>query len=153
MKNILVLFTGGTIGSTVCDGIINISPQSGFQLIQLFQALPQSEPIYFDCVQPLQLLSENLHPSVWTTLIHAIEAQSLENYDGIIVTHGTDTLAFTAVALSFYFHNLNKPLLVVSSNYPLEHPQANGLKNFRCAVEFIRQQKQNGVFVPYTNIG
>jgi glutamyl-tRNA(Gln) amidotransferase subunit D len=151
MKNILVVFTGGTIGSTACDGVINTTQQAGFKLIQQFQALPQSEPIQFDCIQPLQLLSENLHPSVWTALIQAIEAQPLENYDGIIVSHGTDTLAFTAAALSFYFHALAKPLLLVSSNYPLEHPQANGLQNFSCAVEFIRQQKQNGVFVPYTN--
>ncbi len=153
MKNILVVFTGGTIGSTACAGVINTSQQQGFKLIQMFQSLQQTEPIQFDCIQPLQLLSENLHPKVWTALINAIEQQNLDNYDGIIVTHGTDTLAFTAAALSFYFHALNKPLLLVSSNYPLEHPQANGLKNFACAVEFIRQQLQNGVFVPYTNPG
>jgi L-asparaginase len=153
MKNILVVFTGGTIGSTACDGITNISEQAGFKLISLFQSLPQPEPIEFNCIQPLQILSENLHPAVWPVLIKTIAAQPLADYDGIIVTHGTDTLAFTAAALSFYFHALNKPLLLVSSNYPLEHPQANGLKNFTCAVEFIRQQKQNGVFVPYTNPG
>lgn len=153
MKNILVVFTGGTIGSNACDGVINTSQQQGFKLIQLFQQLPQVEPIRFDCIQPLQLLSENLHPSIWTALINAMERQNLNNYDGIIVSHGTDTLAFTAAALSFYFHSLAKPILLVSSNYPLEHPQANGLKNFSCAVEFIRQQIQNGVFVPYTNPG
>lgn len=153
MKNILMVFTGGTIGSTVSGGVINTSQQQGFKLIQMFQALPQSEPIQFDCIQPLQLLSENLHPKVWTTLIEAIEQQNLENYDGIIVSHGTDTLAFTAAALSFYFHGLAKPMLLVSSNYPLEHPQANGVQNFCCAVEFIRQQIQWGVFVPYTNPG
>ena len=151
MKNILVVFTGGTIGSTACDGVINTSQQQGFKLIQLFQSLPQSETVHFDCIQPLQILSENLHPRVWETLIHAIEQQNPADYDGIIVTHGTDTLAFTAAALSFYFHYLNKPLLLVSSNYPLEHPQANGLQNFSCAVEFIVQQIQNGVFVPYAN--
>jgi L-asparaginase len=153
MKNILVVFTGGTIGSTARDGVINTSQQAGFKLIQLFQSIPQSEPVKFDCIQPLQLLSENLHPSVWTVLIHAIEQKKLDDYDGIIVSHGTDTLAFSAAALSFYFHNLNKPLLLVSSNYPLEHPQANGLQNFACAVAFIVKHIQNGVFVPYTNPG
>jgi L-asparaginase len=153
MKNILVVFTGGTIGSEACDGVINTSQQAGFKLIQLFQSMPQSEPIHFDCIQPLQLLSENLHPSAWATLITAIEAHPVANYDGIIVSHGTDTLAFTAAALSFYFHRLAKPLLLVASNYPLEHPQTNGLQNFCCAVEFIRQQKQYGVFVPYANPG
>ncbi len=151
MKNILVVFTGGTIGCSVQAGTINTSAQAGFQLIELFKQLPQPEPIQFHCLQPLQLLSENLHPAVWTTLIQAIEQQNLADYDGIIVTHGTDTLAFTAAALSFYFNHLDKPLLLVSSNYPLTHPQANGVQNFVCAVEFIRQRIQNGVFVPYTN--
>lgn len=151
MKNILVVFTGGTIGSTASDGVINTSQQAGFKLIQLFQQLPDAEDIQFDCIQPLQILSENLHPKVWAILMQAIEQQNLANYDGIIVSHGTDTLAFTAAALSFYFHALAKPLLLVSSNYPLDHPNANGLQNFICAVAFIRQHIQNGVFVPYTN--
>ncbi len=153
MKNILVVFTGGTIGCSVQAGTINTSAQAGFQLIELFKQLPQPEPVQFNCIQPLQLLSENLHPQVWTTLIQAIEQQSLADYDGIIVTHGTDTLAFTAAALSFYFNGLDKPLLLVSSNYPLTHPQANGLENFCCAVQFICQRIQRGVFVPYTNPG
>jgi L-asparaginase len=153
MKNILVVFTGGTIGSNVYAGTINTSQQAGFKLIALFEQFPQPEPIHFKCIAPLQLLSENLQPAVWTALMTAIEQQNLADYDGIIVTHGTDTLAFTAAALSLYFHALAKPLLLVSSNYPLEHPQANGLANFYCAVEFIRQHLQNGVFVPYTNPG
>ena len=151
MKNILVVFTGGTIGSTACAGVINTSEQQNFKLIQLFQQQFPTQAIQFECLQPLQILSENLHPRAWETLIAAIESQNLEQFDGIIVTHGTDTLAFTAAALSFYFHALNKPLLLVSSNYPLDDKRANGLQNFHCAVEFIRQNIQNGVFVPYQN--
>ena len=111
MKNILVVFTGGTIGSCAEAGTIHPSAQAGFKLIQLFQQLPHAAAVQFDCIQPLHLLSENLQPPVWTTLIAAIEQRSLADYDGIIVTHGTDTLAFTAAALSFYFHRLPKPLL------------------------------------------
>ena len=152
MKKILVVFTGGTIGSIADAGVINTSEKAGFKLIQLFEK-SHSQKITLDCIQPLQLLSENLFPTVWKTLIEAIEAQPLDDYLGIIVTHGTDTLAFTAAALGLYFNSLKKPLLIVSSDYPLENPRANGLVNFNCAVEFICQQQQNGVFVPYQNQG
>jgi L-asparaginase/Glu-tRNA(Gln) amidotransferase subunit D len=151
MSKILVVFTGGTIGSTVQTGTINLANTQHFKLLELFKQHDANPEIQFDCIQPLQILSENLYPSLWETLISAIQAQPLTLYDGIIVTHGTDTLAYTAAVLSFYFNQLDKPLLLVSSNYPLEHTQANGLQNFICAVEFIRQQLQSGVFVPYTN--
>ncbi len=151
MQKILVVFTGGTIGSIVINGITNVARNSRFQLIELFQAQNSTYAIEFDCIQPLHLLSENNLPSTWTALIQAIEAQPLASYAGIIVTHGTDTLAFSAAALAIYFHALKKPLLLVSSNYPLADPQANGLDNFSCAVSFIQQQVANGVFVAYQN--
>ena len=154
MKKILVVFTGGTIGSAAVDGTIGPSSQASFKLLQLFgQQYDGANKIYFDSVQPIQILSENLAPSAWKMIIEAIEAASPENYDGIIVTHGTDTLAYTAAALSYYFHALAKPMLLVSSDRPLDNPSGNGLANFICAVEFIRQSIANGVFVPYRNEG
>jgi len=152
MKNILVVFTGGTIGSTVSEGTINTSSAASFKLIQQFQQQYKNhQQIHFSTIQPLQILSENLSSCVWQTLIAAIEAQQPDQYDGIIITHGTDTLAYTAAALSFYFNAIKIPMLLVSSNYPLDDPRANGLGNFICAVEFILQNIQAGVFVPYRN--
>jgi L-asparaginase len=152
MKNILVVFTGGTIGSTATAGTINTLSTTAFKLLQLFEQHDKGgEAIQFKSVSALQILSENLAPPVWPCLIKAIEAESPAQYDGIIVTHGTDTLAYTANALSFYFHLLPIPLLVVSSDYPLDDPRANGLENFSCAVDFIRQGQATGVFVPYRN--
>lgn len=152
MKNILVVFTGGTIGSTATDGTINTSDTASFKLIRLFeQHYENHRQIRFDTIQPIQILSENLAPSAWKTIIEAIEAARPEQYDGVIVTHGTDTLAYTACALSFYFNALEIPMLLVSSDYPLDHPKANGLENFICAVEFILQKIGTGVFVPYRN--
>lgn len=154
MKDILVVFTGGTIGSKASQGTISPDPAAAFQLIALFQAqYPEYGRVNLRCVQPYQLLSENLAPPVWQTLIAAIEAENPERYDGVIVTHGTDTLAFTAAALSIYFNTLKVPLLLVSSDYPLAHPKANGLQNFICAVDFIRRQQADGVWVPYCNQG
>jgi L-asparaginase/Glu-tRNA(Gln) amidotransferase subunit D len=151
MKNILLVSTGGTIGSTVQAGTIDTTSTAQLKLLQLFEQCDSHTDIRFHCIQPLQLLSENLAPCVWQTLITAIEAEQPENYDGIIVTHGTDTLAYTACALSFYFHALKIPMLLVSSDYPLKDSRANGLNNFSCAIEFIRQNPIAGVFVPYRN--
>ncbi|WP_340124222.1 asparaginase [Methylobacter svalbardensis] len=152
MKNILVVFTGGTIGSVATDGTINTADSASFKLIQLFQQHDENyRKIHFDTIQPLQVLSENLAPCAWTSIITAIEAARPEQYDGIIMTHGTDTLAYTACALSFYFHATRIPMLLVASDYPLDHPQANGVENFICAVEFILQINRPGVFVPYRN--
>jgi L-asparaginase/Glu-tRNA(Gln) amidotransferase subunit D len=152
IKNILVVFTGGTIGSVATDGTINTDGSASFKLIQLFQQHYHNHPkIHFDTIQPLQILSENLAPGAWKTIIEAIEAAQSDQYDGIIITHGTDTLAYTACALSFYFNTIKIPILLVASDYPLGHPKANGLENFICAVEFILQINEAGVFVPYQN--
>ena len=152
MKNILIVFTGGTIGSVTAENTIKTSGDAPFTLLEMFrQRYKNQQQIQFTAIQPLQILSENLAPPAWKILIEAIEAESIGLYDGIIITHGTDTLAFTAAACSFYFNAVNLPILLVSSNYPLENPRANGLENFICAIEFILQINQPGVFVPYRN--
>lgn len=154
MKKILLVFTGGTIGSIAKDGAIYTANHASYLLLQLFQKhYSDASNIHFDTLEPLTVLSENLAPAAWKIIIEAIESAQPDQYDGIIVTHGTDTLAYSACALSFYFNGLNKPLLLVSSDYPLDNPSGNGLANFLCAVEFIRQGIANGVFVPYRNVG
>ncbi len=154
MKKILVVFTGGTIGSSIKNGTINTSDKSQYTLLNLYeQQYRQTDKVSFTCIQALQILSENMHPNAWQSIISVLEKENIGHYDGIIVTHGTDTLAYTAAALGLYFNRLAIPLLMVSSNYPLDHVLANGLKNFNCAVEFILQKSELGVFVPYQNPG
>ncbi|MCQ8115997.1 asparaginase [Methylomonas rosea] len=153
-KNILLVFTGGTIGSQLSGDTMNTDGNAGFKLLQRFtEQDPKPDSVNFKTLQPLQILSENLHPSHWPQIIAAIEGEDLGQFDGIIVTHGTDSLAFSAAALSLYFNGLSIPLLLVSSDLPLDNPQANGVANFLCAVEFIRQLDLAGVFVPYRNPG
>lgn len=152
MKNILVVFTGGTIGSIATDGTIKPSGEAPFRLIGEFERrYPDHQHIRFKTIEPIRILSENLAPAAWKIIIDAIESEQPGQYDGIIVTHGTDTLAYTAAALGFYFSAITQPILLVSSDHPLDHPKANGLDNFICAVEFILSIKEPGVFVPYRN--
>lgn len=152
MTKILLVFTGGTIGSTAVQGTISTSSEAPYLLLQLFQQhYPPHQQIVFNSLRPLNILSENLHPLEWESLISAIEAENPSDYDGIIITHGTDTLAFTAAALGLYFNWLEIPVLLVSSNYPLNHPEANGLANFLAAVDYIQQRQPAGVYVSYQN--
>jgi glutamyl-tRNA(Gln) amidotransferase subunit D len=151
IKNILVIFTGGTIGSSVHNGAIDTDENTAFLLLEQFHVRYPKIEANFTTLQPYQILSENLSPRIWTVLIHAIENAQWQNYDGIIITHGTDTLAFTAAALHFYFHSQNVPIFLVSSHLPLCNQKANGLDNFSFAVEKILYEKLTGVFVPYRN--
>lgn len=152
MKKILLVSTGGTIGSTLSFGTIDTDASARLRLMDLLASCyPRHREFEFHPIQPLELLSENLVPSVWEQLVAAVEIQPLSQFDGIIITHGTDTLSFTAAALSFCWHSLPLPVLLVASDYPLEDSRANGLANMVCALEFIRQIGEPGVFVPYQN--
>ena len=152
MKNILVVFTGGTIGSSVCNGEINTDTQTHFLLLSHFKTRYPQMKIHFTTLQPYEILSENITPSVWTLLIQTIENANPNAYDGIIITHGTDTLAYTSAALTFYFHALDVPIFLVSSHYPLSDMKSNGLDNFCFAVNSILNERLRGIFVPYRNI-
>jgi L-asparaginase len=74
-----------------------------------------------------------------------------EPLDGLIVTHGTDTLQYTAAILNYIFGDAPIPIVLVSSNYVLTDARANGFVNFQYAVEFIRGGYGTGVFVSYCN--
>ena len=80
-----------------------------------------------------------------------VKENAKKDFDGIIVTHGTDTIQYTAAALSFVVNAKNLPIVLVSANYPLEDERTNGNANFKGAVDFIKSKKANGVFVSYQN--
>lgn len=150
MKKILVILTGGTIGSKAEEGIINVSGSSPYLLLQMYQKQYGGENL-FEVIQPLTMLSENMTPETILTLMKAINEVQCENYQGVIVTHGSDTLSYTSAFAGLLFHHLPLPLLFVASNYPLGMPGSNGLANFACAVDFIKNRAARGVFTVYQN--
>lgn len=154
MKKILVVFTGGTIGSSVSGHTIDTAASNRFKLLAGYrERYARATQVEFETISPVEILSENLNPMVWTQVMGAIDAYDLKDIAGIIVTHGTDTLAFSACALSYYYQNLGVPLLLVSSDFPLTDARANGLDNFDVAVAFILDRLEKGVFVAYRNQG
>lgn len=140
-----LIFTGGTISGEVKDG--SISPAQKTKSI-LTEALDKD--IFVESFQPYYILSEQLNGEYLSELIGCVGKRLSEKFDGIIITHGTDTLQYSAAALALAFGKSKIPIVLVSSNYILSDSRSNGLSNFKYAVKFIRQ-KIGGVFVSYKN--
>jgi len=105
-------------------------------------------------LSPYTILSENLAADHIVTLAQTVNAMlQREDMQGVIVTHGTDTLQYGSAMMGYLFGNAQIPIVVVSSNYVLDDIRANGLINFRYAVDFIKGQYGTGVFVSYCNQG
>lgn len=174
---ILVLFAGGTIGSSESSGYIRPEEGANYRLLSLFREkqklvqtdepalshaqkqFDQSDALAVELVPitAFQMLSENSDGEFLNRLADAVrsaqEQAEQQGMAGIIVTHGTDTLAYSAAMLGYVFADNPLPIVLVSSNYVLDHPKANGLTNFVHAVDFIASNLGGGVYVSYQNTG
>lgn len=151
---IYTILTGGTIGSEVTgDGGVSVKASGNAALIDRYRSrITPEEDVEFSITSPINILSENLEASHLLTIAKEVEAGlSRPDTEGIIITHGTDTLQYTAAVLSYIFSDVSVPIVMVSSNYILENDAANGEINFYFAVRFIRERGGVGVFVSYCN--
>ncbi|MCA0756159.1 asparaginase [Paenibacillus sp. N4] len=150
MLQLLVIFTGGTIGSRRSGEGIDVHASGSYALIDAYNnsGLHRSD-VTLTAVQPLNLLSENLTPDDWIALATAIREADHSAYDGIVVTHGSDTLAYSAALLGYLFADAKLPVVLTASNYPLEDERSNGLRNFSCSIDFIADACLPGVFAVY----
>lgn len=153
MKNrICVIFTGGTIGSTAKEGKVELDSGDNSVLLEKYRNL-YGNGISFDVLRPINILSENVQPSDLKKMADCVRGVDCGSYDGIIMTHGTDTLNFTANLFSQLFCDIKIPLVFVSSLFPLDDKRSNGLENFAGAVNFIKSVDYGGVFVSFKNHG
>lgn len=146
---ILVVSTGGTIGSIITEKGIRLSAHK-LKILELYRKQVNSS-VLFDTAAPFSLLSENMDTETWITMAAFLKEVDFDAYDGIILTHGSDTLSFTSAFLSYCFADIPIPLVLVAANYPLEDKRSNGLQNFSAAVELIKSKSFRGVFVTYGN--
>ena len=134
MKNkVLIVYTGGTIGM-VQDENGSLHP---FALDRIYDAVPQLKNCNYgiDSVTLDRIIdSSNMTPSLWVDIASIIERR-YDDYDGFVVLHGTDTMAYTASALSFMFKNLAKPIVLTGSQLPLGMLRSDGRENIICALE------------------
>lgn len=143
MKKILVLTTGGTIACTPGEEGLTPSLDSG----ELVQYLGNIEDVDIICEDLLKLDSSNMQPEEWAMIARRIYAAS-HTVDGIILTHGTDTMAYTASALSFMLMNLSIPVILTGSQLPLSHPLSDGVDNIRVAFAAAKSELK-GVYIAF----
>lgn len=151
MGQILVMLTGGTIGSKVENSVIQVTENSSYELIEEYKQV-YGETDQLEVITPFTMASENATCKHWEMLCNVLKEVDFCKYNGIIITHGTDTLSYIAPIIGMLFGNLPIPIVLVSSNYPLGEENSNGLLNFRSGICFINQQAQNGVFVIYRDL-
>lgn len=141
-SSILLIYTGGTIG------MIN-DPISGqlkpFNFKRLLDEVPELRKFdikidAFSFENPID--SSNMHPDIWVKLANLIQ-KNYSKYDGFVILHGSDTMAFTASALSFMLENLGKPVILTGSQLPIGTIRTDGKENLITAIE-IAAAKRNG---------
>ena len=133
-SKVLLIYTGGTIG-------MNRNPQTGalepFDFEQLLDHVPELQQFdtqisTYQFNPPID--SSDMSPRMWTELSHVI-SDHYDEYDGFVVLHGTDTMAFTASALSYMLENLTKPVIFTGSQLPIGQLRTDGKENLITAVE------------------
>ena len=128
-KNIYVAYTGGTIG--MLPSSTGYRPVAGF-LTATLDSMPEFHrdemPDFTIYEYPTLLDSSDMTPHDWQIIASDIQ-RNYRQYDGFIILHGTDTMAYTASALSFIFENLDKPVIITGSQIPLAELRSDGQIN------------------------
>jgi len=131
LPNISILSTGGTIASKIDYRTGAVTSQ--FSADDVLQAIPELKEIAnYNCRMIYSILSENMRPSYWIELARAVYQEIKNGADGVIITHGTDTMMYTAAALSFMIET-PVPIVLVGSQRSADRPSSDNAMNAICA--------------------
>ena len=133
-QSVLVIYTGGTFGMVY-------EPQTGqlvpFDFDRVVDRLPELKRLTFDITLltlPAIIDSSNMKPAIWVELAQIIQ-DNYRQYDSFVILHGTDTMAYTASALSFILVGLNKPVILTGAQLPIGVARSDARENFITALE------------------
>lgn len=140
--NVLLVYTGGTIGM-IKD--LKTDELRTFDFNHIYEHVPELERLNIDLQsksfdQPID--SSEMHPTHWNTIAKTI-MENYDHFDGFVVLHGSDTMAYTASALSFMLQGLKKPVILTGSQLPIGTIRTDGKENLITAIE-IAAAKKNG---------
>ena len=145
--SILVIYTGGTIGMFKDPSTGSLIPVDFNELNDHIPSLDlfnfQIDSYSFDPI----IDSANMKPELWVKLAEVIQ-KNYEDYDGFVILHGSDTMSFTASALSFILENLNKPVIITGSQLPLGIPRTDGRENFITSLELAAAKDDDTPIIP-----
>ncbi|MBO5657641.1 MAG: asparaginase [Agathobacter sp.] len=145
MKKILFIATGGTIASKKSDNGLKpqISPE---ELLSYIPSLSQICAI--DTLQLFSLDSTNMEPKHWIQIVECIR-EHYDNYDGFVVAHGTDTMAYTAAGLSYMIQNSTKPIVITGSQKPIDLDITDAKTNLIDSFIYASDDKSQGVQIVF----
>ena len=144
MKKILLIGTGGTIASGRTEE--GLKPILTAEDILSF--VPDVKSFCeIDFLQVCNIDSSNMTPAIWSEIAGTIRKQ-YDRYDGFVITHGTDTMAYTAAALSYMVQNSRKPIVLTGSQRPIEREESDARRNLRDSIIYASDEdSQNVVLV------
>lgn len=145
-SSVLLIYTGGTIGMIKDERTGQLIP---FNFDNLCKHIPELNELNIALNQisldPID--SSNMKPEIWSELALLIK-KHYKKYDGFVILHGSDTMAFTASALSFMFENLNKPIILTGSQLPIGIKRTDAKENLITAIEIAAAKKEGKALVP-----
>ena len=144
MPNVLLIYTGGTIGMVKNRTTGAHEPLDFKHLVSHVPELSQLQ-VNINTLQiepPID--SSNMNPDLWARLVHII-VDHYESYDGFVILHGTDTMAYTASALSYMLQNLGKPVVLTGSQLPIGVLRTDGKENLITAIEIAAAHDRIGL--------
>ncbi len=142
---ILILNTGGTLSSVMKDN--GLAP--GLSTLDLKKQIHMvsGQDMELEMKDLMSVDSANIFPEDWAAMAASI-ADYRKEYDGIVIIHGTDTMAYTASMLSYMLQNIEIPVILTGSQLSIENPVADALENLRCAIHMAATGCQ-GVFLAF----
>lgn len=145
--SILIIYTGGTIGMVKDPVNGSLKP---FDFDHILKQVPELNDFGFELTSiafdPL-IDSSNLNPEVWVKIADLIK-ENYEKYEGFVILHGTDTMAYSASALSFMLENLDKPVVFTGSQLPIGMLRTDGKENLITAIEIAADYRNGKAVVP-----
>ena len=146
LPKVLLLSTGGTIASKVDYRTGGVTP--ALSASELNAAIPELAKIAnIDAEILFSEYSENLQPEHWKKIAEKLDTCSKSEYRGIVITHGTDTMQYTAAFLSFALSGFPIPIALVGSQRSSDRPSSDAALNLISAVRFVIEGNTKGVFV------
>jgi len=146
MKNILMIGTGGTIASEhTPDGLApELTPA---QLLRYVPAI--SELCRVECLSLFSIDSTNITPAHWTRIAETLR-DNYDRYDGFVISHGTDTMAYTAAALSYMVQGARKPIVITGAQKPINYDSTDSKLNLMDAFVCACSEKIHGVNIVFS---